>query len=578
MSQCAQIPPQHRVPPRPDPAARRLRRLASVSTLFTSITCLLGLIVLMGWALDISILKSVVPGVVSMKPNTALAFTAAGLALWSLRPPTTSSRARATGYAFAGLTTLIGGVTLLQYASGLNLGIDTALFAEPPGAPGTLFPGRMAMATAAAFVLTGASLLLLNIRAGFGWVWLLPVLAGAMAMLNALGYVYHARNPTAMHAYTQMAVHTAAGFLILVAGILCARPDRGLMASITSCGIGGAMARTLLPAAIIIPPLLGWVRWAGQRTGHYDEEYGLAIGTVLNMAAFGVLIWLNARFLNRADARRREAEHRLHGLNEDLDARVHERTTQLEAAVSELEAFSYSVSHDVRAPLRAVDGFSRIVMEEHADQLDPEGRRILDLVRTNAKNMGLLIDHLLALSRLNRVSLAKTTVDPADVVRRAWDDLLPEREGRNVDLQVNDLPLCAAEPTLLKQVFQNLLSNALKFTRPRDRALIQVTATTDNGRTTYGVRDNGVGFDQQYADKLFGVFQRLHRAEDFEGTGVGLALVQRIVRRHGGRVWASGAVDQGAVFSFTLEGAHEHERAIDFQSADRDLVGRGQSQ
>jgi signal transduction histidine kinase len=238
-----------------------------------------------------------------------------------------------------------------------------------------------------------------------------------------------------------------------------------------------------------------------------------------------------------------------------LEQEIKQHSVALEAANKELEAFSYSVAHDLRAPLRAIDGFSRILLEEHAPTLTPEAQHYLNVVRKNSQRMGLLIDDLLAFSRLSRQPLNKQPVKPADLVRQSVDELRAEQQGRRVEIAIGDLPACRADPALLKHVWMNLMSNALKYTRKREAAVIEVGSREQAGASVYFVKDNGVGFDMQYADKLFGVFQRLHRPEDYEGTGVGLAIVQRVIHRHGGRVWAEAAVNQGATFYFTVEGA-----------------------
>jgi len=225
---------------------------------------------------------------------------------------------------------------------------------------------------------------------------------------------------------------------------------------------------------------------------------------------------------------------------------------ELRAANKELESFGYSVSHDLRAPLRAIDGFSHVLLEDHSEALDAEARRLLATVRANTQRMSRLIDDLLAFSRLGRKELEMAPVDLTSLAQTVVEDLQKASGEHHARVSIAPLPPARGDRALLHLVLTNLIGNALKFARGRAEPRIEIGAQTEDRETVYYVRDNGVGFDMQYAHKLFGVFERLHRAEDFEGTGVGLALVKRIVQRHGGRVWAKGKVNEGATLYFTL--------------------------
>ena len=236
--------------------------------------------------------------------------------------------------------------------------------------------------------------------------------------------------------------------------------------------------------------------------------------------------------------------------NADLEA----RTAQLVASNAELEAFSYSVSHDLRAPLRAIDGFARIVGEQHGDEVPERIRRYLDLIRKGAQDMGALIDGLLSFSRLGQQGLVLRQLAPEPLVREVVAELRAQQNGGSAEVAIGELPNVNADAVLLRQVFVNLVANALKFTGGRDEARIDIGCREQGGERVFFVADNGIGFDMRYAGQLFKVFQRLHRAEDYEGSGLGLALADRIVRRHGGRMWAEGEEGVGATFYFTLEG------------------------
>jgi light-regulated signal transduction histidine kinase (bacteriophytochrome) len=237
---------------------------------------------------------------------------------------------------------------------------------------------------------------------------------------------------------------------------------------------------------------------------------------------------------------------------EGAEAALVERTVQLEATNKELESFSYSVSHDLRAPLRAIDGYVRMILKKQGDKFDEETMRQFNVVRGNAKTMGQLIDDLLAFSRLGRQEVIRVDLNMQALIRDVWQELVMIHPNREMSLTTAQMPAASGDQTLIRQVYSNLLGNAVKFTQGRDPAAIEAGCIARDEEMIYYVRDNGIGFDMKFYDKLFGVFQRLHSSAEFEGTGVGLAIVQRIINRHGGRVWAEGEVDKGATFYFTL--------------------------
>ncbi len=758
-----------------------LSRAASV------IVMLVGFLVLVGWAFDFATLKSVFPGMVTMKVNTALAFILAGGSLWLRQTKRTDQRAYRLAQGCAGAVVLIGALTLSEYLLGRGLGIDQLLFQESSAAVGTSNPGRMAPNTALNFLLIGIALLSLDLetRRGHRPAQFLTIVAALVSLLALTGYAYGVASFYGIATYTRMALHTTVAFLALCAGILFARPDRGLMVIVTSGHAGGVLVRRLLPAVIGVLLAAGWIRLAGQRAGFYGTEFGTAILVVSCIVILGVLVWRSAETLDRMDTERKRVKeehdrffdlsldmlciasfdgyfkylnpawektlgwtkeelfskpylefvhsedrestvteaqklssggvtivfenrylckngsykwlqwkaipflerqliyatardvterkqseealrtserrladaldiaeaaivsvdenqriclfdqraerifgytasevlarpldlllpfrfaeaHRQHmsnfagapetarrmGERRDVFGRRKDGTefpaeaaisklsqngqttftavlrditerkraeemlksyaAQLEAANKELEAFSYSVSHDLRAPLRSIDGFSQALLEDYADKLDAGGQDHLHRVRAAIQRMAQLIDDMLNLSRVTRSEMRYEAVDLSALAQTVATELQKMQPERQVEFVIPKGIVTNGDARMLEVVLENLLTNAWKFSGKKPRARVEFGVTEHDGKPAYFVRDDGAGFDMAYANKLFGAFQRLHGVKDFPGTGIGLATVSRIIHRHGGRVWARGEVDQGATFYFTL--------------------------
>jgi PAS domain S-box-containing protein len=615
-----------------------------------------------------------------MNPVTAICFLLAGTSLLLAGDETSERRHQGFGAALGALVFLAAGLKLAGLALSVQPGIDQLLYRGELSSPDGLPPNRMAPNTAAAFLLLGAALVALHLeRPGktraSQWLLVVPSMISIMAII---GYAYEQEQLYGVVTFIPMAVNTAIAFFALCLGVLFARTDTGLSALLASDGLGGSVARRLLPAGILVPFLIGWIRLYGQRAGYFDLSTAVVMMTLATIATFTALVWITARMLERVDAERRHAhafldsiveempamvfvkdarelrfvrfnrageellgysredllgkndydlfpkhdadsftsadravlakggvldvaeepiqtrsrgQRLLHtrkvpildaaggpqyllGISEDiterrrsekeilaLNERLKRQADQLEFTNKELETFSYSVSHDLRAPIRHIAGFTDLLGRRCAAAIDEEGKRLIERISSSASRMGRLIDDLLLFSKAGRAAMSRTLVDLGSVIAGLVEQVRPDIAGRQVEWRIDPLPDVEGDPSLLALAFSNLISNAVKYTGTRASARIEIGAEETERENVVFVRDNGVGFDMQYAEKLFGVFQRLHSADEFEGTGIGLANVRRIVTRHGGIVWAESAVDQGATFYVALPKAMSQEAA-----------------
>lgn len=639
----------------------------------------LAVVVLIGWLSGLVALRQPFDGSPSVKPNTAICFllSAVSLYLCTLRPTRDLQR---IGRLLASVVLVLAALTLVEYLGSVDLGIDQALFRDPDSKL-TVHPGRMAPNTALCFLLI--SIFLISFDAA-SWVAkrmraFLLISAGGLTVFAVVGYAYGIRQLYAVPLLTPMAFPTAILFLLLLTGLTSARPEMFLVRLLTGSANVSVVARVLLPAAVIIPLLLGWGRLHLERLGSLDGPTSTALVALGNAILSTSILLAAARVLQKKEEESNlaresltaselslqttagelqrtirenelilansldvictiDAEGRFVSVSpacealwgykpEELVGRAYielvhpddrEKTGEAAAAImagqaaqdfqnryirkdggltvvmwsalwseeeqmmfcvardhterariedelnmaysslqqanGELESFSYSVSHDLRAPVRAIDGYARMLAEDYAAQVDDEGKRFMQTIQDEARRMGMLIDDLLAFSRLSRQSLATGHVDIDKLAREVYEEVSRTSPNPGARLLLHPLRPAVGDRALLRQVLVNLISNALKFSGKKSEPLIEVGGEADGEMNTYWVKDNGVGFDMKYVDKLFGVFHRLHASDEFEGTGVGLAIVQRIVQRHGGRVRATGVIGEGATFYFTLPG------------------------
>lgn len=498
------------------------------------VALLVGYHVFLGWAFNIGILKSPWPTFSTMKVNEALCSVSAGLSLYFLQksPAMPLRRNLLVTLAAAGCA-LIAVLSLLEYAVNRSLGIDQLIISA--SAEASSIPGRMAVMSAWGFALLGASLLLLDRPWGYRSAELFALISAAISLLALAGYIY------AAEAFQgQMPLYTAVVILLLSGGILAAKPQRGLMAKVTSNSFGGIMARRLLPATLFIPIVLGWLQHEGQLARLYTAERGLAVFAVGNVFLFLVVIWWGVNSLHRMDAKRRLAEHELQ-----------QTAAKLARSNADLEQFAYVASHDLKEPFRAISGSVQILQERYREKPDEGAEEIIRHTVDGATRMQTLIEDLLTYSRLTTREAPLAPTDCAEVLEEALANLeLSVKESRAAVTR-DSLPIVHADRTQLLQVFQNLVSNAIKY-RSQRTPKIHVSAQDRDSDWLFSVRDNGIGIAPQYTDRIFRIFQRLHTRKEYSGTGIGLAVCKKIIERHGGRIWVESELDEGSTFLFSL--------------------------
>lgn len=503
------------------------------------IVLVLSFLILAGWLFYDSPIKNLFPGNQLSNPVTAVCFLLAGLSFILLINK--EKNFNLFGKFLAIIIVITGSIKFLEIFINSDFGIDKWLFTNKLALNSNRGkPNFMAPNTAFTFIISGLALFFFRYR-----IHKKNLLADYFAAISALislvaliGFLYQSMEFYHAEKYIPMALSTAVSFFLLSLAILFSRCEFGFFKLFTGKYEGSRAARLLVPCAIIIPVGAGLLRLYGEQIGLYSPGFGVALFAITTIIIFLILIGHTALSINAAG--------KVH--EDEMEARK-KSEEQIQELNKELESFTYSVSHDLRAPLRIISGYAEMIREDNSKNLSEEAKRMLENILLNAKRMSNLIDDLLNFSRLGRKKLTTHKTDMNAVVQTV---LQQYADHTKYNLTVNHLPPCICDSNLMKQVWENLISNAVKYSANKPDPVIELGATGENNKTVYYIADNGAGFDMKYYDKLFGVFQRLHNTAAFEGTGVGLALTQRIIAKHGGKIWAESKINEGTTFYFTV--------------------------
>ena len=531
-------------------------RLKRFALYFAAATMLAAFLVLIGWQFDLETIKRIFPGMVAMNPATAICFILMISAIVLLQEFNENKMAYTFCKTLALITVSIGSWCLINSIFQFEGGIDQWFFTKKLTGDLNSIANRMAPNTAFNFILTGLALLIYKPqsfnRAKASQILILTT--ALISLLSIIGYVYGVRSFYGVLTYIPMAINTSFCFLMLSASFLFISCETGLMAMFTDNYVGTVLARKLIPAIIVVPVLLGLVIIYGENHGLYVPHFGVALFTAANILIFIFLIKKVQSSLNEVDFARTDAKKKMIELN----ARLEENAASLRVLNSELESFSYSISHDLKSPLRAIQGYSKILQEDYSTVLDQDGIRHLNIIISSVQKMNQLIDDLLEFSRIQREELQTVHCDMKSLVKNVLKGQYFDLKQKKYEIKIGELFSCSGDPKMLALVWGNLISNAVKYSGIKEKPILEIGSFKDQKNIVYYVKDNGAGFDMKYAHRLFAVFQRLHTENEFEGTGIGLSIAHKIVTRHGGKIWADSKKDEGANFYFSLPMLKEH--------------------
>jgi len=512
----------------------------------SSVVMLIGSLVLLGWLFHVQILKSAAPNFIAMNPLTAILFILCGAAL--IRASEKGRKLPDKVVLACAVVILLGGaMKIAECVLHFELNFDQLFFRNEVISPGPFGPSEIAMNTAISFICCGMALLFLDVetRRGFRPAQVAIVMVGLIALLALIGYAYRVLPLYTFGSRLPMALNSAIGFELFAVAALAVRPRRGLMMVITSDTTGGSMARRLLPAAILIPLILGALRFSSEKHGFFEIESGISLFAFANIVLFTAVIWWNAKLLFRAEQERLKAMEKLKRTSLDL-----------ERSNTELQQFAYVASHDLTEPLRMITSYLELLSSRAKGKLGGEEQEFIGYAVDGARRMQTLIQDLLAYARVDTRGRPLEPVDCERVLETAMANLKLAIEESHAVVQHERLPIVEGDVVQLTQVFQNLIGNAIKF-RGSAPPRINIGAQRNNGEWLFQVKDNGIGIDPKNFSRIFVLFQRLHTRQEYPGTGMGLAICKKIIERHGGKIWAESKPGEGTTFFFTIPAKNE---------------------
>ncbi|ADZ09892.1 integral membrane sensor signal transduction histidine kinase [Methanobacterium lacus] len=532
-----------------------------MATYLSVIVVLLGVLFLVGWLFNIKPLISPGSDFSTIKSNVAVAFILIGLALFLILTRGSIPKYRLLGKFLALLVFLMGVLTLFEYLFGLNLGIDQLFFKEAAGAFNTSSPNRMAFNASVNLVLAGLAVMVIDVRVGHCQELSqgLAFLGGVVSILALLGYSFNASILYHLPQFTGIAIYAATTFILIFSAILLADPDNGFMKLLVSDTLGGYFARRVLPLIIIVPWLLGFLIKLGINYGIYDYSYGYALLIFFIILFLTVILGITSYSIKNIEKERnkvnqdlKQSKMELEKAKEDLEEKVKERTIALETSNNELEHFAYATSHDLKEPLRMITSFLQLLERKYDNDLDEDAHEYIGFAVDGAKRMNEMINDLLEYSRVTSEERVFKNLDTQKILDEALLNLKVAVDESGAIVTHENMPVVMGDEKLMVQLFQNLIGNAIKYCDTNKIPEIHATAKKEDDHYLFSVSDNGIGIDSKHLAKIFTIFQRLHRNDEYNGTGIGLSIAQKIVQQHGGVIWAESTPGEGSTFYFTM--------------------------